>query len=316
MSNKLESYLEEISHFLSGRREREEVVSEIRSHILEKAEQESGTATDAAIDAVIEAYGSPRRVAEKYLDGQEIIAPAFRRYLFRYTTILFGAHTLATIAAFVWKTSFYIFPLFFVPRLNIVEALMYWPTAFLGDLGVVTLVLFLISRSGKEIRLPWPRFGLDLDEIRPRRHLIPDILGIIALSALIAAGLYFYFRYGSIFFVNLNFHRAKPLFTPQAGRWLSLALIGLWVVEDVRLLVKLFRPSAWLNLAKDAISLVLVGLLFRWPVDSAFAVPVPEALRPYLKPAFVVFLALVALSLAVDFIKSLIVIGRSGLAKA
>jgi hypothetical protein len=40
MSNKLEAYLEEISHFLSGREEREEILSEIRSHILEKAEAE------------------------------------------------------------------------------------------------------------------------------------------------------------------------------------------------------------------------------------------------------------------------------------
>jgi hypothetical protein len=40
MSNKLEAYLEEISHFLSGHEEREEILSEIRSHILEKAEAE------------------------------------------------------------------------------------------------------------------------------------------------------------------------------------------------------------------------------------------------------------------------------------
>ena len=40
MSTKLEAYLEEISHFLSGREEREEILSEIRSHILEKAERE------------------------------------------------------------------------------------------------------------------------------------------------------------------------------------------------------------------------------------------------------------------------------------
>jgi hypothetical protein len=34
MFEKLEAYLEEISHFLSGRGEREEILSEIKSHIL------------------------------------------------------------------------------------------------------------------------------------------------------------------------------------------------------------------------------------------------------------------------------------------
>ena len=42
MSDKLEAYLEEISHFLSGRAEREEILSEIRSHILEKAAEGTG----------------------------------------------------------------------------------------------------------------------------------------------------------------------------------------------------------------------------------------------------------------------------------
>ena len=64
MSNKLESYLEEISHFLSGRQEREEILPEIRSYILEKAERDLGGATDAAIDKTIAAYGPARRVAE------------------------------------------------------------------------------------------------------------------------------------------------------------------------------------------------------------------------------------------------------------
>jgi len=36
MPNKLDVYLEEISHYLSGRTEREEILNEIRSHILEK----------------------------------------------------------------------------------------------------------------------------------------------------------------------------------------------------------------------------------------------------------------------------------------
>ncbi len=92
MSDKLEAYLEEISHFLSGRAEREEILSEIRSHILEKAAEGPGRSRDAAIEKAIAAFGPARQVAEKYLDDRPIIAPAYKRYLFRYTTLLFAAH--------------------------------------------------------------------------------------------------------------------------------------------------------------------------------------------------------------------------------
>jgi len=78
MSKKLDAYLEEISHFLSGRKEREEILAEIRSHILEKAEREFGEVTEEALEKVIAAYGPARRVAEEYLEGRPIIAPAYR----------------------------------------------------------------------------------------------------------------------------------------------------------------------------------------------------------------------------------------------
>ncbi|MCX6567566.1 MAG: hypothetical protein NT147_00750, partial [Candidatus Aminicenantes bacterium] len=135
MSNKLEIYLEEISHFLSGREEREEILSEIRSHILEKAATERGEPGDAAIDKAIAAYGPARKVADKYLDGRPIIAPAYKRYLFRYTTLLFAFHSFLTVVAVIFKEDFIFFPFLFMPRLGVIEALMYIPTAFLADLG-------------------------------------------------------------------------------------------------------------------------------------------------------------------------------------
>ena len=105
MPNRLEAYLEEISHFLSGRAEREEILSEIRSHIMEKAAAELGQTSDAALEKVIAAYGPARRVAEKYLDGRSIIAPVYKRYLFRYTTLLFAFHAFLTVVAVLFKKS-------------------------------------------------------------------------------------------------------------------------------------------------------------------------------------------------------------------
>ena len=91
MHKNLETYLEEISHFLSGREERQEILSEIRSHILEKAEQEAGPVSEETLGKIIAAYGKPRQVAEKYLEGRSVIAPAFTRHLFRYTSLLFAS---------------------------------------------------------------------------------------------------------------------------------------------------------------------------------------------------------------------------------
>jgi len=106
MFKSLETYLEEISHFLLGREEREEILSEIRSHILEKAEQEAGAVTEASLEKVIAAYGKPRQVAEKYLDGRPVIAPAFKRHLFRYATLLFAIHFVFIVFAVIFKKSF------------------------------------------------------------------------------------------------------------------------------------------------------------------------------------------------------------------
>ncbi len=82
MHKNLEKYLEEIGHYLSDPGEREEILNEIRSHILEKAERESGPADEGRLEKIIAAYGKPRRVAEKYLDGRPIIAPGLPALLY------------------------------------------------------------------------------------------------------------------------------------------------------------------------------------------------------------------------------------------
>ena len=204
MFERLETYLEEISHFLSGREEREEILTEIRSHILEKAEQEFGQVTESSLDKVIAAHGPARRVAEKYLDGREIIAPAYRRFLFRYTARLFAAHFILSIVAVISKQSLILFPVLYVPSMGPFEVLFYLPTAFLFDLGVVTLVLYLITQSKKEVRLPWPKVSIDLDEVKKPGATVGRIIGLMAMSALTGLALYFYIRHGTIFFVNFE----------------------------------------------------------------------------------------------------------------
>ena len=320
MSNKLETYLEEISHFLSGREEREEILSEIRSHILEKAAAEQGQTGDAALDKAITAYGRPRKVAEKYLDGRPIIAPAYKRYLFRYTTFLFAVHALLTVIAVVFKEDFIFFPFLFMPRLGVIEALMYLPTAFLTDLGVVTLVLYFITQSGKDVRLPWPKFAVDLDEVKPPKmgfwaSRIATAVGAVVMLAITDFALFLFSRHHTIFFVNLDFANPRPLFTPGAGRRLSMIVIAMFAASTMALLVKLFTRSRWVDAASNVVSLALIGLLLRQPFDILFAVSIPEHFMPKIKFGLKFLLLFIALMITVDLIKNLVIIGRRKLAR-
>ena len=315
MSEKLEAYLEEISHFLSGREERDEILSEIKSHILEKAEQEFGRVDGAALDKVIAAYGPARRVAEKYLDGREIIAPAYSRYLFRYTALLFFCHFVLAVVAVIFKEDFILFPLLYVPRLGIIEAIMYLPTAFLTDLGLVALILYLITQSKKEIKLPWPKFAVDLDEVKPRKRVIWSVLGLVPMLAVTDFAIYLYIRFHTIFFVNLDFANPRPLLVPEPGRNYSLIVIAWLAVETLSLLAKLFTPSRWVDVASNAISLVLIGLFLRQPFDHPFAVSVPENILPKIKFALTFTLFFFAVVVTIDLIKNLIPIARKRLAK-
>jgi hypothetical protein len=310
MFEKLDAYLEEISHFLSGRAERKEILAEIRSHILEKMEHEHAQVTAASVAEVIAAYGPARKVAEKYLDGRPIIAPAFHRYLFRYTAFLFAIHFLVTAAAVFFTRSFIVFPFLYVPQMGFSDALFYLPTAFLFDLGLVTLILFLITRSPKEIKLPWPKFAVDIDEVKRPPRLVLLALGVGAMLAGTVLTLYLYLRYHTIFFLTLDFPEPRPLFIPETGKWFSLAVIAMFVIGTGALVVKFFTTSPWVEVVQRGISLIIIGLLLSLPLDRAFAFAASEKARLWFKYTLIIILFFISIGVVVDFIKALIRSGR------
>jgi hypothetical protein len=327
MSDKLDAYLEEISHFLSVKAEREEILADIRGHILEKAAEGSGPgagapggvpveAADAALERAIADFGPARRAAERYLDeSRPIIAPAYRRYLFRYTTLLFAFHALLTAAAVIFKQDFVLFPFIYMPRLNVLSALMYLPTAFLTDLGVVTLVLYFITQSGKDVRLPWPRFGVDLDEVKPpsAKVLVERIfIGIAAVVMLAVTdfALLVFARRGTIFFVNLDWRSARSLFTPGAGRRVSLIVIAMLAASTLALLAKVITSSRWVEAVSSLVWLALLGLLLTQPFDNLFAVRIAPDLLPKVRFGVTFALLFIAAFITIDLIKDIVVLSR------
>ncbi len=314
MSDKLEAYLEEISHFLSGRAEREEILSEIRSHIMERAAEGPGEFSDAALEKAIADFGPARKVAERYLDhGRPIIDPAYKRYLFRYTTLLFAAHALLTIVAVIFKQDFILFPFLFMPRLGVIEAVMYLPTAFLADLGIVTVVLYFVTQSGKDVKLPWPKFAVDLDEVKPTKTWVSRIataVGAVVMLAITDFALYLLAKHQTIFFVNLDWTDPRPLFTPGAGRRLSLIVIAGFAVSTLTLLIKIFTRSRWVDVVNGAISLGLVGLILTQPFENLFAVRIAENILPKIRFAAKFTLLFIALMTTIELIKNIVIISR------
>ena len=314
MSNKLEAYLEEISHYLSGRAEREEILSEIRSHILEKAAAEHGGTGDEAVDRAVAAYGPPRRVAERYAEDRPIIAPAYKRYLFRYTTLLFAVHAALTVFAVIFKKDFVIFPFLYMPRLGPIEAAMYLPTAFLADLGLVALVLYFVTQSGKEVKLPWPKIGVDLDEVIPPKKafwsLVGTAVGAVLMLAVTDIALYIFARYQTIFLYLTHGASPKPLLTPEAGRYLSIIVIASLAVSTMALLVKLFTRSRWVDIVSNVVSLGLIGLILRQSFDNLFAITIPEKLLPVVKANIKIALIIIALIITYELVRDIVRIGR------
>jgi hypothetical protein len=319
MYKNLESYLEEISHFLSGRAEREEILTEIRSHILEKAEQENGPVDEAALEKIIAAYGKPRRVAEKYLDGRPVIAPVFQRHLFRYASLLFAIHSAFVFFAVVFKKSFTVFPFLYVPDLSIVDAVMYLPMAFMADFGAVALILYFITRSGREIKLPWPKFAADLDEVKaPAAKTLAARIATVAgagiMLAITAWAFGLYARFQTLFVVSFNLQKFRPLFMPLPGRLISLAVLAMMAAGTIGLFIRIFSSSrrllCWIDAGTDVFALAMIGVVLRQQHASLFAVNVPAKLVPWVHASLTFTLLFVALMVAIDLVANLVRLGR------
>ncbi|NIM91577.1 MAG: hypothetical protein GTO17_11590 [Candidatus Aminicenantes bacterium] len=302
MYEKLETYLEEIDHYLALREGKEEILSEIKSHILEKVEQEFGEATEATLEKVIADYGSAQKVAEKYMDDFQIISPTFKKYLLRYTGILFAFHFGLTIISIIFGFSLFAFPFFFIPRMDTFQALFYIPMSLVYDFGLVGIFLYFVTQRKKEMKLPWLKIRLPVTDEYERKR--PKIIWLILMLIGFGGLIYFYLRYQTLFLLNLNFEDPQSLFIPEASKWYSLALIVMLGCGIISYVIRFFTGSEWINLLRNAIYLIIIGIIINNPIEEAFVD------FPYLdiKTLGTVVIIILAIIFAIGFIKSLIVI--------
>ena len=309
MYEKLEKYLEEISHYLIIQKGKKEILSEIRSHIMEKAEQEHGETSESALEKVMAAYGNPRQVAEKYIEDVQIIAPSFKKYLFRYTAILFAFHFGLTLAALLFRTSMVVFPFFYIPKMDSAQSLFYIPMILVFDIGLVGIILYYVTQSRKDIKLPWPKFRVNWEKIaigrQSKSKMIPFILMLAGYGLLVLA----YLRFHTLFLRSLDFQAPESLLNPLASKWYSVALLALLGIGILAYAIKFFASSEWINLLKNALQLIVIGIVINKPIENPFV----DFFYFDLQTAGNWIIAIVAVLIAIDFLKSLIVIGKDAL---
>jgi hypothetical protein len=80
------------------------------------------------------------------------------------------------------------------------------------------------------------------------------------------------------------------------------------------LAVKLVKVSPWVDAVKGGFSLVLLGLAFRQPFDTALVTQLPKGLDRAIGPSLTIILFIICILVAVDLIKAVVRIGRKRLA--
>jgi hypothetical protein len=303
MYQNLENYLTEISHYLAVKEEADEILAEIKSHILDKTESKFGTITVEGIDKIISRYGNPQQVAAKYLEGSEIISPTFKRHLFLYTGILFACHFALTLFAFLFNFSMVGFPFLYIPDMNIGQLIYYIPMAFIYDLGLVGIFLYLVTQKKRDIRLPWPKLVAKAESAKEMKK--PKILFMVLLIVVFSYFLYLFVRLGTMFVASINYPgNWVPLLGPNASLYYSLLFLAMIACEVIGYAVRFINRSRWIDLIKNSAILILLQFVLNSPVKADFT-QIPGLNLSNIATTFVVIITIVV---AFKFLKSLILI--------
>lgn len=294
MFKKLETYLEEIDHHLVAEEEGKEILDEIREHILKKAGEESGTADEESVAKVIADYGSPQEVAAKYVKGYQIISPLYKKYLIRYTLLLFAFHGGLTVLAFLINLKIQAFPFFFVPEMkNLYDLISQLPMTLLYDLGLVGIFFYFVTQYKGRVSLKWPELFKEKEKKVETKDEVPDkktpekekpakvkdkelqlkepkLIYLAMLVVGFCCVLFVYIKFGTLFFRSLNPDNIKPVFKPVESTIYSLFLINAFAIEIIFYIIRFFKNSYWLNLFKDMVFLLILLVIINFPVKDAF----------------------------------------------
>ncbi len=287
MDRNLKIYLEEIDHYLILKEGKKEVQKEIESHILEKTEIDFGGISAENIQKTINLFGSAREVAKKYIEGFQIISPSYKNYLFRYTWILFAIHYSLKIILNDFNLSFNLFPFNFSIKINgfinkFMQLISEAPVTWIYDFGIVSLILYLITQSEKEINLIWPQFVVSRFRIKTLPLNEPSRLKIGIITGLLGISLIVYSKYNTLFFMTVNLHQTpEPLFATAFSQFISLLVISFFFFELICSIIPYFYKTYWINLVNNCVYLIVAVFLLNNPFKEIFIQPSLNVLKPF-----------------------------------
>jgi hypothetical protein len=248
---RLKKYLDNIRTFLPGRQPEkvDEILREIESHILEKAERERGEINDTSLAIAIKEYGSPEQVAARYYEDGPIIAPHLKNYLFMYTGIIFAIHIGLHLLSLIFGENGAIFRFSSSELLGVLSQL---PVTFIFDLGLVCLVLYFVTKAGATSPLPYFTWFLKNEPVPSLAQRIATLVASIVGVAFTYLG----FTYGPVYFVDgqMNTLAIAALDTMKYGLFLGF---GILTISSIFNFINVFNYSRIVKIASD-----IAGLIF------------------------------------------------------
>jgi hypothetical protein len=191
------------------------------------------------------------------------------------------------------------------------QALFYFPMIFIYDLGLVGIILYFVTQSRKDIRLPWPKLNMNWQKIFEGREEKPKWILLVLMLIGYTAFVYVYLRFHTLFFKSLNPGSIEYLFNPEASKWYSLALLSFLGIGILAYIAKFFARPWWVNLSRSALQLIILGIVINRPIEN----PIREFFYFDVHLIAQMIVVIIALLLVIDFLKSLIILGRRALIK-
>jgi hypothetical protein len=266
----LRDWLEEVAVHLP-RRERRDVLLELESHVLDRAEETAGPDPDeATIRAIVESLGEPARIASSYGGDRYLVGPGVYRAFVLYTAILYVVHMMMILIGVATGARIHLFP----ARITSDAAFPTWFELFgvavhaaLFDIGLMVVIFALATRAGTVLRTPNLVFRVRRS---PRAALSRALLAGLVIVALL------FLR--DLVFVVAEEGRVHSILTPALTPrlpWL-VAYLVLTVAKEIAYAV---RGETRLTLLLDAIVLAAGAALLAVLAVGPPLVAFPEGLK-------------------------------------
>lgn len=154
MNRKIEEYLAEVSHYISDTKAADDIIKEVRSHIIDRAQEEFGDTGDESLEKILSKLEEPRQMAEKYSQGQDIIAPYYRKHVIVYTAFLFFINLGVSVASIVLGKGIHMVPFMQVASGDFLTFLGGLPVTFFFYFGIVCMFFMIITKY-KTVKPAW-----------------------------------------------------------------------------------------------------------------------------------------------------------------